>query len=83
MTMKDTITKPEVKFWMALFAVVIGIVIWGVKLESKVEAMDATMWDKGGDLRQDMEVGESAILKQLDKLELNQQRIMVRLGIEP
>ena len=43
------ISKNEISWWKGIIVVIVAVVIWGVRLESKVNAMH----DKGVKLRED------------------------------
>lgn len=76
---KETITKPELRFWCWILGMVIAVVIWGTRLEGKVEAM----YDKGTALRHDYEGSIVEIKADIREIKANQQKIMIRLGVEP
>ena len=43
------ITKNEISWWKGVLVLIIGVVIWSIRLEDKVNAM----YDKGTQLRED------------------------------
>ena len=62
------ITRPEVKFWAFIIGVLLTAVIWGVRLEGRVSAAENT---------------NSNVITRLDRIERNQIKIMINLGIQP
>ena len=80
--MKDkvsSISRDDIKFWLFLIGAFMGIVVWGVRLEGVVSAMEREVRDKGGVIRSDVD----ALIVQLNRMERNQAIIMYKLGLEP
>ena len=49
--MTELITKNEISWWKGVIIVIVGVAIWGIKLEATVNAMQS----KGVKLREDCE----------------------------
>ena len=76
--MTDTITKKEISWWKGMIIVIVGIVVWGVRLESTVSAMQG----KGVKLRSDTENSLFIIMADIKTIKNIQIQIAKELNID-
>ena len=80
------ITRPEIKFWMAIISLVVLGSVAFANLKSQVNANEVSTQDKGAKLRKEFE-SDSEILQEVHDsvliLEANQVRLMKNFDLVP
>ena len=71
--------KDDIRFVIFLFGCISAVLVWGVRFESRVQALDVEVHEKGTVMRQDID----EISKQLDRIEDNQILLLHDAGLEP
>jgi len=58
----NNITREDIRWWLFLFSILAGVVIWGTRLEGRVSALDESTQDKGSRLREELESDHELLL---------------------
>lgn len=82
--------REDVRFWIFIGGFFAIALIWAIRLEAQVNAMEQRTQEKGTELRKDVEdeilrskQTDREILEKLGKIEHNQIKIMAEFGIKP
>jgi hypothetical protein len=78
-----SITRDDIRWWAFLIALIVGVVIWGIRLEASVSALDEKTNSKGIQLRKDFEEDHGLLMEineRTIRMEENQMHILENLG---
>ena len=76
---KSSKLKDDIRFVIFIFGFIAVALVWGVRLEGQVHALDTEVHEKGSTMRSDID----DVTDQLDRMEKNQAILLHDAGLEP